>query len=125
MPRRPPRACAVPGCPAVVEGGARCPDHVRALRREADSLRPTAARRGYDASWRRVRLAHLKRQPLCVECERFGVAAPATDVDHVVPLRRGGTHAASNLQSLCHFHHSRKTAAEDGAFGRQPARSSR
>lgn len=82
-----------------------------------DSLRPSAARRGYDAAWRRIRLAHLKRHPLCADCERAGIAVPATDVDHILPLRRGGTHAPSNLQSLCHFHHSSKTAREDGRFG--------
>lgn len=125
MPRRPPRACAAPSCPALVDVGARCPDHARALRSEVDSLRPSAARRGYDATWRRIRLAHLKRQPLCVECDRAGVAVPATDVDHVLPLRRGGTHAASNLQSLCHFHHSSKTAREDGRFGARAAEASR
>jgi 5-methylcytosine-specific restriction protein A len=91
------------------------------LRAEVDSLRPSAARRGYDARWRAIRLAHLKRHPLCVECEALGLGVPATDVDHVVPLRRGGTHAASNLQSLCHIHHSRKTAREDGRFGARAA----
>lgn len=125
MPRRPPHACATPGCPALVETGARCPDHARALNAEIDSLRPSAARRGYDAAWRRIRLAHLRRNPICVECRGLGLAVPATDVDHVVALRRGGTNAFSNLQSLCHVHHSRKTAREDGRFGARAAEASR
>lgn len=41
-----------------------------------------------------------------------GIVTPATDVDHVTPLRRGGTNDPANLQALCHPCHSRKTCAE-------------
>lgn len=44
-------------------------------------------------------------EPTCRVC-----GARATDVDHVVPKRAGGPDAHSNLQSLCHSCHSRKTA---------------
>jgi len=40
----------------------------------------------------------------------------ATDVDHIVALAAGGTHADSNLRSLCHSCHSARTA-RDQAFG--------
>lgn len=54
----------------------------------------------------------------------------ATVVDHRVAWQSGTTEAdrarlfedTSNLQSLCASHHSKKTAAEDGSFGRPPAR---
>lgn len=37
----------------------------------------------------------------------------ATDVDHIIPLRDGGApFERSNLQGLCHSHHSSKTAGE-------------
>lgn len=36
----------------------------------------------------------------------------ATDVDHIV---RGDDHSDANLQSLCGWHHKRKTAAEGNA----------
>jgi len=121
MPRRPPHACAVSGCPALVSRGARCSDHERALRAEIDSTRPSPARRGYDAAWRRIRDTFLARHPLCVECTRDGRTTPATDVDHVLPLRRGGTHDHRNLQSLCRPHHSAKTVREDGRFGHRRA----
>lgn len=39
-------------------------------------------------------------------------------IDHVVPLSRGGTNARSNLQLLCAGCHASKTAREDGGFGR-------
>jgi 5-methylcytosine-specific restriction protein A len=39
---------------------------------------------------------------------------PATDVDHVLRKAAGGADDDSNLQSLCHSHHSAKTAREVG-----------
>ena len=57
----------------------------------------------------------LRAHPLCSvdDCN-----AAATDVDHIVPLAEGGNDSAENLQTLCHSHHSRKTAIEDGGWGR-------
>jgi 5-methylcytosine-specific restriction enzyme A len=118
VPRRPPHACTSPGCPALVESGARCPEHERALRAEIDSLRPSAARRGYDAIWRRVRIAQLRREPLCRMCAEQRLTTAATEVDHIVALTDGGTHAATNLRSLCKPCHSRRTA-RDHAFVRR------
>jgi 5-methylcytosine-specific restriction protein A len=91
---------------------------MRALRAEVDSLRPSAARRGYDAVWRRVRIAHLRREPLCRFCAERGVTTPATEVDHVVAMADGGAHDPSNLRSLCKSCHSRRTA-RDQAFVRR------
>lgn len=39
-------------------------------------------------------------------------------VDHIVPKERGGADELHNLQVLCAPCHSRKTAIEDGGFGR-------
>ncbi|GAA0443007.1 hypothetical protein GCM10009544_02240 [Streptomyces stramineus] len=39
-------------------------------------------------------------------------AAPATDGGHIQP---GDHHDTSNLQTLCHWHHARKSAAEGAA----------
>jgi 5-methylcytosine-specific restriction endonuclease McrA len=39
-------------------------------------------------------------------------------VDHIVPLARGGTNDAMNLQTLCGRCHSTKTATRDGGYGR-------
>jgi 5-methylcytosine-specific restriction protein A len=44
-------------------------------------------------------------------------AEPGTDVDHV---QRGQDHSLSNLQSLCVYHHRKKTAQEASA-ARGPA----
>lgn len=81
--------------------------------------RPCAAARGYDLRWRLFRAAYLVEHPFCARCEADGVLAPATQIDHKVPLRAGGGRFdESNLEALCASHHSRKTALHDGGFGR-------
>jgi 5-methylcytosine-specific restriction protein A len=47
---------------------------------------------GYGHTWTKVRRAFLAAHPDCAKCW-----APAKQVDHVTPLRAGGTHAWSNL----------------------------
>lgn len=102
------RPCNVPGCPALATRGGRCAWH-----QPLEKPRLTAKQRGYGGEWRAIRAAQLRKYPMCAVC-----GAVATDVDHIVPLARGGTHDVSNLQSLCHAHHSRKTATRDGGWGR-------
>lgn len=80
--------------------------------------RPKTADRGYGSAWRRLRLLHLHAHPLCEDCLLEGRTTPASEVDHVTPLARGGTHDDANLRSLCKTHHSRKTARHDRGFGR-------
>ena len=76
---------------------------------EAEAFkRPTASQRGYDAKWRILRAAFLKKHPRCKVCgER------ATDVDHIVPRSRGGSDKWANLQPLCSKCHKIKTGAHD------------
>jgi len=119
MPKRMPTPCRHPGCPALVEGGGYCEKHKRQLRKRYDEQRGTAAQRGYDARWRRARAMFLRRNPLCVECQKEGKLTPATIVDHIIPHK--GNHDLfwdeSNWQALCKRCHDRKTAKEDGGFG--------
>lgn len=37
----------------------------------------------------------------CVYCMELGVEVPATSIDHVVPVARGGTDALNNLRPVC------------------------
>ncbi|MCZ6547966.1 MAG: HNH endonuclease signature motif containing protein [Deltaproteobacteria bacterium] len=57
----------------------------------------------------------LRAHPLCnvEDCKEA-----ATDIDHIIPIAKGGDDSEWNLQALCHSHHSRKTAIEDGGWGR-------
>jgi len=117
MPTRPQRPCRHAGCSALTNDGY-CDKHTkreaeRHRQRAHDRTRQSASKRGYDRTWRRLRLLVLAKQPVCQACGR----APSTDVDHIVPLARGGINALDNLQGLCHSCHSAKTAREDGGFG--------
>ena len=108
MPQRPPRQCHHPGCPNLVtDGGSYCREHLRSKWREQNIHRPSAAAQGYGARWRKLREQVLREEPYCRLC-----GAPASEVDHIVPRRRGGTDARSNLQPLCKSCHSSKTMRE-------------
>ena len=77
------------------------------------------SRRGYNSkAWRHLRRWQLNRQPICQCPRQCGKAA--SDVDHIEPVSGPGDPLfwdKSNLQSLAHACHSRKTAVEDGGFG--------
>lgn len=105
----------------------RPPTHTQRMRARERTLfdrsrprdtRPSAAARGYDASWRKFRKAFLQEHPLCAEClegDAFtpGRPVPATVVDHVTPHR--GDMAAfwrGPFQALCERHHNAKSARE-------------
>jgi len=76
-----------------------------------DEGRPSAALRGYDRQWRKVKQLYLKRWPWCRECLKQGKLVKATQVDHRKHL--SGDHERffdqRNWQSLCATHHSQKT----------------
>lgn len=113
MPKRALKPCGYHGCAGVTEGR-----YCEAHRGAGVEGRPNSAKRGYGRQHRKRRARYLAEHPLCVHCEREGIVAAATELDHVVPLRRGGADDESNWQGLCHTHHSIKTAREDGGFGR-------
>ena len=65
--------------------------------------------------WMRLRAAVLDAQPLCVRCLAAGRTVAAREVDHVLPVHRGGTDAPANLQGLCVDCHERKSRGEGAA----------
>ena len=72
--------------------------------------RDTETQRRYGTEWRRVRGRYISQHPLCEECLKAGKLTPATEVHHILPLSRGGTHEEKNLMALCKPCHSRITA---------------
>lgn len=72
--------------------------------RDYERRRGNSSKRSYGTGWQKIRSRALKRHPLC-HC-----GAPATQVDHIIPKRRGGKDIMKNLQGLCGRCHSRKTA---------------
>lgn len=79
------------------------------LSREREEHRPTRYQRGYDHTWRRLRLAILDRDNwICANCGKHLAGGDAT-VDHITPLDRGGERLApENLQAMCKSCNSRK-----------------
>lgn len=60
-------------------------------------------------NWMRVRLKWFRANPLCVSCESNGLIVAAEELDHIVPLFKGGADDESNYQSLCVPCHKEKT----------------
>ena len=98
MARLTTRPCLERGCPELVIGAPRCPDHAAAHER----ARGTADQRGYDSEWRRIVRQAIALQPYCSIC---GTTDDLTG-DHLRPLSRGGTNHPSNVRVLCRAHNS-------------------
>ena len=119
MPRRPMKQCAKPACHHRVESVQHvyCKQHRVEANKAYDEQRGSSSSRGYGAKWRRLRKLVLNRDPLC-QCDDPTCNKPSTDVDHIIPKRDGGRDSMDNLQGLAHECHSRKTALEDGRWGK-------
>lgn len=61
-----------------------------------------------------IRRRKQRENPLCEECLAMGQIVPWTELDHIVPLEKGGTNDYANLQGLCVAHHQEKTAQDRG-----------
>jgi 5-methylcytosine-specific restriction protein A len=52
--------------------------------------------------------------PLCAECLAQGIVSATHQIDHIIPLSKGGTDTDDNTQGLCRTHHEAKTAKDLG-----------
>ncbi len=112
MPSRPLRPCLEPGCPTLTSRS-RCAVHERTSTRNHGGV--PAARRGYDAEYRRARAEAIAAQPWCSECgSSFNLTA-----DHVVPLSQGGDpHGLLRvLCKACNSAQGARLAAGEGRVG--------
>ncbi len=116
MPSAAARPCRHVGCPQLVrDGSGYCVAHQKdkAANRFGDENRASASARGYGVEWRKTRARIMKRDAgLCQSCLKDGHVTPATQVDHIVSKRQGGTDDEANLQALCDGCHRFKTARE-------------
>ncbi len=64
--------------------------------------------------WEKIRRRILKRDPLCVDCLPDH-CIPSEEVDHRIPLFKGGTDDDSNLAGVCRLCHVVKSIEERGA----------
>lgn len=123
MSVKPMRPCRQPGCRKLTKNGY-CEEHEQQHQRryESQQQRVSSAKRGYGRKWRTESKAFLAEYPWCKACLDKGIKEPATEVDHIIP-HKGNQKLfwdKKNWQGLCHSCHSRKTAGEDGGFGRPP-----
>lgn len=90
----------------------RCEVHYRAYEssrtRTSHAKRREAIARGHNAA--RTLRATLNRagEARCVQCDILYLAS-AIDIDHVIPLAKGGEDVATNVQALCKACHKTKT----------------
>jgi 5-methylcytosine-specific restriction protein A len=99
--------CLVGGCTKRTSHAGRCVEHAPSNRPWS---RKSARNQHRDPKWERhVRPRALARDGFaCVRCgER-----EALEVDHVVPIAKGGTWTLDNAQTLCRRCHQAKTAED-------------
>lgn len=80
----------------------------------APKFRGSPRRRGYDARWDRLSIAHRRLHPFCRLCEQEGNDGLADRVDHILPRVEypGLMYEPTNLQSLCNRHDGIKQSME-------------
>ncbi|ADL50540.1 HNH endonuclease [Clostridium cellulovorans] len=119
-PRKPRKPCSVRGCPQLTEGRY-CEEHQKQVDTEYNKTSRPFKHLYNTSRWKKLRLQFLQEQPLCVECKSKGVIKAATDLDHI-QAHKGDEELfwnINNLQALCHSCHSRKTARDDGRWGKK------
>ena len=85
--------CLTCGRLIPASAGSRCLEHKRAVERARDAIPGTPSERGYNGQYSRNRAAVLAASDgWCAWCHK----RPATTVDHVVPLAKGGTNDPEN-----------------------------
>jgi 5-methylcytosine-specific restriction protein A len=89
---------------------------------KAKDGRPGSTERGYGSKWQKAAAAYLKLHPIAVDIfkEHGQRVFGAEVVDHIIP-HRGDKKLfwdSSNWQGLTKRDHDRKTAIEDGGWGR-------
>lgn len=104
MPAAPRHPCAYPTCAELVaRGKAYCEAHLASPPKVVDVARARSQALYNTKRWREMRLAQLRKQPLCERCLKEGRVTHARVADHVKP-HNGDERLffdANNLQSLC------------------------
>ena len=107
MPSKPKRPCSYPGCPNLTDGQY-CEEHRQLMEHNYNKYtRSPDVHKKYGRAWKRIRDSYAAAHPLCERCLEEGRLTPVDEVHHIVPVSKGGTHARSNLMSLCRSCHNK------------------
>lgn len=123
MPIAAPKPCRAAGCGVLVREGGYCPAHKREVKKEVESRRESSTARGYGYRWQQTSKGFLRAHPLCQcpECKEGAIRLlPSQVVDHIIP-HKGDMDLfwdRNNWQAMAKVCHDKKTAREDGGFGR-------
>lgn len=128
MVRKPKRPCNRPGCRNLTRDRY-CEKHQQLqVERERERQRyydeyqrdKRAASFYKSVAWRRLREQRLtKDYGLCQDCLMWQRVTPATEVDHIIPIRARWDLRLNldNLRSLCHKCHAIKTQEDKRRYG--------
>jgi len=120
MPLKLKTPCNHIGCTRTVRGRY-CDEHKQETRKLSEDRRGTAAQRGYDADWKKLRDWYVRQHPLCEDCLEEGIVnGKSIEVDHVIPIdvKPELRLDANNLRSRCRRHHRLKTARDKKKYGK-------
>ena len=113
------KLCTQSGCKTIVtDGGYRCSLHPAnaptfAPKKRYDHHFHNGQNIYWTNRWKKMRAIILAEQPVCVMCDKLGLATEAKVVDHIKEIIDGcDPFDKSNLQALCVSHHNNKTAKE-------------
>jgi 5-methylcytosine-specific restriction enzyme A len=110
MSPRAPKHCGYKGCLQIVYPTAkRCDEHNSGWK---TSPRTESSRRTGTSRWQALRTRVLQRDNHTCQVRGPRCLGMATEVDHVVPVSRGGADNLSNTRAVCKPCHDALTAAQ-------------
>ena len=85
-----------------------CAEHKPIIKPKRKYNYPKGKRAYDDAEYRRNRKTIRQQQRFCVWCETGGTSQNKLQVDHIIPVSKGGGHELSNLRILCQMCHKKR-----------------
>ncbi|WP_242316651.1 HNH endonuclease [Bacillus cereus group sp. BfR-BA-01489] len=123
MPSKPMKPCASPMCTALTKDKycSKHQDKVQDSARHYDKyIRNKSSRSFYNSRlWKDMReLMYRRDHGLCVQCRSKDIIKIGDVVDHIIPIRVDWSKRLepTNLQTLCHACHNKKTKEDEKKY---------